>query len=292
MTMINPVINPFLTKLTTVVADDVPEVRGLLVDALTATGRFEVVGEAVDGLDAVEAVSRLRPDLVLVDLGMPAAGGLDVLEELNESSPDTRVVVVSGFSGTRVEELAAARGAAAYVRKRLSIRAVVDDILAAAGVLEIAESVLTESRVFERDPRSSRDARRFVGEVLEMWECEDVLDTVHLLLSELVTNAVIHAGSAPDVAVLLLPEAIRIEVGDEDPTIPAPSASDPLDTSGRGLQILESCAERWGIDARPGGKVVWFEVPRLDAVSGVSVAPGARPPRSGATPGGPPPSPR
>ncbi|HZT66264.1 MAG TPA: response regulator [Acidimicrobiales bacterium] len=264
--MSNVAIHSSRTKLTTVVADDVLEVRGLLVDALLTSGRFEVVGEAADGFGAVETVSRLHPDLALVDLGMPAAGGLDVLEELNQNSPDTRVVVVSGFAGRRLEELAASRGAAAYVRKRLSIRAVVDDILAAAGMLEIAESVLTESRVFERDPRSGREARRFVGDVLEMWECSDVLDTVHLLLSELVTNAVIHARSAPDVAVRLLPQAIRIEVGDDDPTVPAtPASADPLGTSGRGLQILESYADRWGIEARAGGKVVWFEVPRLDA---------------------------
>ena len=251
--------------LRTVVADDVDDARGLLVDALRLTGRFDVVAEAADGLAALAAVARLHPDLALLDLGMPVAGGLDVLEELNEASPTTRVVVVSGFPGRGLEELVVSRGAAAYVRKRLSIRGVIDDILAAAGVLEIAGMVLAESRTFERDARSPREARRFVTDLLERWACEDALDTVHLLLSELVTNAVVHARSAPEVAVRLLTSSIRIEVGDEDPTLPEPASSELLGTSGRGLQILESYSQRWGVTPRDGGKVVWFEVPRLDA---------------------------
>lgn len=261
--------------LRTVVADDVDDARGLLVDALRTNGRFEVVAEAADGLGALSAVSALHPDLALLDLGMPAAGGLDVLEELNEASPETRVVVVSGFPGRGLEDLVVARGAAAYVRKRLSIKAVVDDILAAAGMLEIADMVLAESRRFDRDARSAREARRFVSDLLERWSCEEALDAVHLLLSELVTNAVVHARSAPEVAVRLLPDVIRIEVGDEDPTLPAPVDPGPLQTSGRGLHILDAYARRWGSAERPeGGKIVWFEVPRLDAGERVA-GPGA-----------------
>ncbi len=252
--------------LRTVVADDYDPARGLLVDALTATGRFSIVAEAVDGLGALDAVTSHRPDLALLDLGMPGAGGLDVIEELNVASPDTRLVVVSGFPGRRLEELVVARGAAAYVRKRISIRAVIDDILAAAGVLEVAELVLAETRRFGRDHRAPREARRFVSDLLERWECREALDTVHLLLSEVVANAVVHAGSAPEVSVRLLPDAVRVEVGDDDPTVPEPAAPADMGTSGRGLQILDSLARRWGANLRPGGgKVVWFDVPRFDS---------------------------
>jgi anti-sigma regulatory factor (Ser/Thr protein kinase) len=171
-----------------------------------------------------------------------------------------------------------ARGAAAYVRKRISIRAVIDDILAAAGVLEVAELVLAETRRFGRDHRAPREARRFVSDLLERWECREALDTVHLLLSEVVANAVVHAGSAPEVSVRLLADAVRVEVGDDDPTVPEPAAPAAMGTSGRGLRILDSLARRWGANLRPGGgKVVWFDVPRFDSPPAVSLGATAHP---------------
>lgn len=237
--------------------------RALLVAGLRASGRVDVIADAADGLEALDAVRAHQPDLALLDLAMPRASGLDVLADICESSPGTRVVVVSGYPREELVELVVERGAAAYVRKRPSIVALVRDVIGAASVLEIADEVLVSARAnLTRDVFSGREARRFADQALGAWATDDMLDMVRLLLSELVTNAVVHARSAPDVAVYVLTSALRVEVGDDDPRIPTPKAADEFDTSGRGLAILDANASRWGVDRRGSGKVVWFELAR------------------------------
>ena len=251
-----------------VLADDVEDMRELIAAGLEASGRFEVVARASDGAEALEAVRLHQPDLALIDLGMPGVGGLEVLPDLRAASPATRVVVVSGFPRRTLADVAVARGAVGYVEKGLSIRRLVDEVVAVAGVLETVELALAESRArLEKDPRSGAAARRFMTETLERWECADVLDVVTLLVSELVTNAVVHADSDADVAVVLTPSAVRIEVGDQSEFVPGAHEAADDETSGRGLAIVEAMASDWGVIPRPGGKVIWFEVPRPDGAA-------------------------
>ena len=249
--------------LTAVVADDFEAARRLFVDALNRSGRFTVVAEAADGRQALEEVALHHPDLAVLDLAMPSVGGLDVIEEINDASPSTRVVVVSGFPGRDLERLVVSRGAAGYVRKRPSIKAVLEEIVVAAGALEIADRVLAASRRFPNDLRSPREARRFVDEILDRWDCRPAIDTLEVILSEVVSNAVVHGGSEPEVAVRLLDGFLRVEVSDDSDEFPETRPSDDeMQVGGRGLLILESQATSWGVVARAGGgKVVWFEVP-------------------------------
>lgn len=248
-----------------VVADDLEDMRELLATALEADGRFEVVARAADGHEAVEAVRVCEPDLALLDLGMPGAGGMAMLPLVAAASPRTRVVVVSGFPRGQLASLTSGRGAVGYVEKGLSAKAMVNGIVAVAGVLEAAALALPQDRTFlEQDPRSSAAARRFVEETLRRWECDDVLDAVTLLVSELVTNSVIHAVSGAEVAVLLKPDTLRIEVSDSGAGIPGRQDAEGDATSGRGLSMVEILSSSWGIDEVEGGKTVWFEVPRPD----------------------------
>ena len=244
------------------VADDFPAARSLFCDALRLAGTFTVVAEAADGFEVLDAVSEHRPDLAVLDLAMPRAGGLDVIEEINALSPETRVVVVSGFPGRDLENLVLAAGAAGYVRKRPSIREVIDEITVAAGLLELASEVLAATQRFPEDLASPREARRFLDEVLQRWQCQPAIDTLQLLISEVVTNAVIHAHSQPEVSVLMLGSSIRIEVSDESGDIPTPVDADDMAVSGRGLAMVAAEASAWGVVPRPsGGKTVWFDVP-------------------------------
>lgn len=257
-----------LPRFRVVIADDFDGMRALLAAALEATDRFEVVARCASGEEALDAVRAHAPDLALLDLGMPGTGGIDILPQLVAASPLTRVVVVSGFPRGRLAHLILGQGAVGYVEKGLSAKAMVDDIVAVAGMLEAVTAALEALRSrFERDPRSSAAARRFVGEALRRWECEGLLDTVNLLVSELVTNSVLHARSEPDVAVLLTPDAVRIEVSDQGGALP--DVVEPSDeaTSGRGLALVETLSSAWGVEASPGGKTVWFEVGRPDAMA-------------------------
>lgn len=253
--------------LRTLLIDDSQDLRELLTVALGESGRFEVVGDAGDGAAGVAMARRLHPDLVLLDVAMPGrgGGGLDVLPNLREAAPESTVVVMSGYPREDLETRAVGRGAAGYIEKGMSLRGFVDRVVAAAGVLELVTSSLDEQRSeFDRDLRSSSHARRFVSAALERWDCEDALDTVQLLVTELVTNAVVHAGAKPSVAVILLPHALRVEVGDSDPSGPvAREASDEAE-SGRGLLLLDQMATRWGVETAADGKTVWFEVARFD----------------------------
>ena len=100
-----------------VVIDDTPDIRFLLRLTLERDGRFEVVGEAGDGVEAIEAAARLRPDVVLLDLAMPVMDGLEALPEIRKVSPESRVVVLSGFNARQMSAEALSRGASSYLEK-------------------------------------------------------------------------------------------------------------------------------------------------------------------------------
>lgn len=82
-----------------------------------------------------------------------------------------------------------------------------------------------------------------------------------LLVSELVTNAVMHAGGPISVSATYLDATLRVEVHDTDqhplPNLRRPSASDK---AGRGLHLVELLADRWAITPTPDGKTIWFEL--------------------------------
>lgn len=250
-----------------VIADDSEDMRELLAAALEETGRFGVVARCRDGAEALEAVRDHRPDLALIDLAMPGVGGLDVLSEMVVASPETRVIVVSGFPRGRLSHLTLTHGAVGYVEKGLSARTMVNDVVSVAGMLDAVEMALAEKRThLDRDPRSSAAARRFVEETLEHWECGPLLDTVNLLVSELVTNSILHADSPADIAVLLKPEVVRVEVTDRGAGMPGVKAAESVATSGRGMALVEMLSSSWGVEPTPQGKTVWFEVTRPDDI--------------------------
>lgn len=98
------------------IVDDHPLTRDALATLLAGSG-FEVVGQAADGADAIEAAATLQPQLILLDLSMPGMDGLSALPRLREAAPGTEVVVLTA-SGTEENLLAAIRaGAAGYLLK-------------------------------------------------------------------------------------------------------------------------------------------------------------------------------
>lgn len=100
-----------------VVVDDTPDIRFLLRLTLERAGRFEVVDEAGDGVEAIEAAARLRPDVVLLDLAMPTMDGLEALPAIRQVSPDSKIVVLSGFNARQMSTEALSRGASSYLEK-------------------------------------------------------------------------------------------------------------------------------------------------------------------------------
>src|SRR3954471_24901526 len=99
------------------VADDVPDMRALVRFALEDAPDMTVVGEAGNGADAVEGVGRTRPDVVLLDLSMPDLDGLEVIPVVLDQSPETGIVVFSGFEAARMRGPTLDLGAHRYVEK-------------------------------------------------------------------------------------------------------------------------------------------------------------------------------
>lgn len=107
---------------------------------------------------------------------------------------------------------------------------------------------------------SAITARRVARATAHHWDLDPVSDELQLLVSELVTNAVIHAHSAVDLRMCELDGGIRVAVGDQSLTTPVLTEHDLDASSGRGLRLLDELSSTWGIDLRDHGKVVWFEL--------------------------------
>ncbi|MEU0722361.1 SpoIIE family protein phosphatase [Streptomyces lavendulocolor] len=129
-------------------------------------------------------------------------------------------------------------------------------------------SVITAraAATFEPVGRSVATARAFVRDTLQGWGYTDVVDDAVVLTSELVTNAVIHAGTAADVLCLRTENGVRIEVADRYPEREVPlqgssrSLTDPESENGRGLLLCAALASRWGVEYSPTRKQVWFQL--------------------------------
>ncbi|WP_309235287.1 SpoIIE family protein phosphatase [Streptomyces sp. TRM64462] len=103
-------------------------------------------------------------------------------------------------------------------------------------------------------------ARRLARRALARWGLEDLTDSVELLVSEVVTNAVRYA-SRPVTLRLLRTDMLRCEVGDDSPQLPRQRRARDTDEGGRGLFLVNRLARRWGATRLSTGKVVWFELP-------------------------------
>lgn len=104
-------------------------------------------------------------------------------------------------------------------------------------------------------------ARRFVRDLMLDSDSVADLDTASLLVTEIVTNAVLHAVAPMKLRVEVSADVVRIEVRDGSQLQPRVHAFSATAATGRGLRLLESLAVRWGVRPEPdGGKAVWFEV--------------------------------
>ncbi|WP_329402431.1 SpoIIE family protein phosphatase [Streptomyces melanogenes] len=110
------------------------------------------------------------------------------------------------------------------------------------------------------DAREVARARRLVVGRLREWGLEEVAETVELLVSEVVTNAVRHAHSHQVRLRMVRAESLRCEVVDDDHTLPMLLHAGPLDEAGRGLRVVSRLAREWGTSRTGEGKTVWFEV--------------------------------
>ena len=113
-------------------------------------------------------------------------------------------------------------------------------------------------------PSSVAEARRHVRAMVESAGREDLVEPAVLLVSEIVTNALLHAGTDIVLRGRVDAAGVRIEVGDGSPHLPSRRSYATTAGTGRGLLMLESLVDDWGVVRRPGGKTVWFTLSEGD----------------------------
>jgi len=124
---------------------------------------------------------------------------------------------------------------------------------------------MSDQREFPGTPRAVTAARRFAVGALagtRAGRSPDVVEAVALVVSELASNSVRHAQTPFRVRIDTSRTAVRVEVSDGGGGTPSRRAPSPRATSGRGLQLVESFADEWGVVANPTGtgKTVWFRI--------------------------------
>ncbi|MEU6394184.1 SpoIIE family protein phosphatase [Streptomyces sp. NPDC046939] len=123
----------------------------------------------------------------------------------------------------------------------------------------------TAMTIAQAEPERIAAARRQLRELLHDWADDDQVDSAELLVSEMVTNVLVHTdGDALLVAEVAKegdgPRRLRVEVADASDNLPHKRRPGELASSGRGLVLMELLAERWGVDPQGEGKCIWFEL--------------------------------
>ncbi|MER7181080.1 ATP-binding protein, partial [Streptomyces hyaluromycini] len=122
--------------------------------------------------------------------------------------------------------------------------------------------------VAQDEPERISEARQHLRELLHDWGSPDQVDSAVLLVSEMLTNVLVHT----DADALLLAEVsgqaperrLRVEVTDAGDDLPHKRRPGELASSGRGLVLIEVLADAWGVDPRGQGKSIWFELYEAD----------------------------
>lgn len=277
-----------------VMSDDQDE-RDLLSKALGRDGNWHVAppppglagqwlraqarrgnGKATNGKPAV------RPDVAIIDLEMQ--GALSMAERARSSWPGCAIVLRSGRAPDELSLAGRLSGAIGFLHEDLDALVLSQELEHLLALVQLAGSAIsgpapadggpqttddarpdlgTMKHRLAAHPRSAGEARSAVAASLRTWSLDSFTDDAALLVTELVSNAVSHAGSEVEVSVLLRPDAVRVEVADFSPVgkVEAVPAADDAE-GGRGLGIVESLASRWGVITHADGKTVWFELDR------------------------------
>lgn len=107
-----------MSKIRVLVADDHALVREGISALLRISSDIEVVGEAADGIEAIEKARKLKPDIVLMDVGMPRLGGLEATLELRKTEPDIRILVLTQYDDKEYIARFLKAGVSGYLLKK------------------------------------------------------------------------------------------------------------------------------------------------------------------------------
>ncbi|MCJ1680130.1 ATP-binding protein [Streptomyces sp. APSN-46.1] len=133
----------------------------------------------------------------------------------------------------------------------------------AVGAADVADTREMSRSLRRADLKAVGEVRRALRELMRHRCRADTAEVAELLITEIVTNALVHTERGAEVSASLAETRLRVEVRDYATRRPRPYVPTADDgTHGRGLLLVQALADAWGVDApaRGGGKVVWFEL--------------------------------
>jgi DNA-binding NarL/FixJ family response regulator len=197
-----------ITPVRILIVDDYEPWRQFLRVSLLADERLQVVGEAVDGLEAIQKGRELQPDLIILDIGLPAMNGIEAARTLREVSPRSRVVFVSSNRSLEILHEALQLGATGYVLKSDAGAELLPALAAALeGKQYVSQSVLDPAIVDRAQPRTRPPiaARNVEGPRFH----EAVFCSEERVLLDRATSFIGNALKSGNAAVVLATEAHR-----------------------------------------------------------------------------------
>jgi two-component system response regulator DesR len=187
-----------------IVAEDQSMVRGALAALLELQPDIDVVAQAADGREALEAIERLAPDVVLTDIEMPELTGLELAAEIARRGLGTRVVVLTTFARSGYLRRALDAGALGYLLKDSPAERLADAVRSVHAGGRALDPELALEAWTERDPLSDRERRvlRLAGEGMPTTAIAATLflseGTVRNYLSDAITK--LNAANRTDAA--------------------------------------------------------------------------------------------
>ena len=233
------------------IGDDLGERRVARL-AFTLDDRCDLVDDCGSVGDALGTVARREPDAIAIAVGIDQLAEHDALRRLHAAAPAARLVLANSHRDGRGTVEHTDEGMRGVTRQRQAAQALID------GAVVCGPGPAAGTPLAPATP-SIAAARRVVADACDGEQGGEAFDTARLVASELVTNAVLHAGDRVVLAVQQRPGTLRIAVSDGGRDLPA-ARPHSLGSNGRGMHVVARLAAAWGIDPGQDGKTVWADV--------------------------------
>lgn len=171
-----------MAKMRIVLVDDHEIVRLGIKTLLDQSSQFEVVGEASNAKEAIEMTGKLRPDIVLMDIRLPGISGIDACEEITQTYPEVRVVMLTSYAEDDMLFSAIRAGASGYLLKQISSEDLIRSLDSVSRGDALLDPLVTQ-RVFQEVRRAVKEEEASAFAILSQQEKH-----VLILVSEGKTN--------------------------------------------------------------------------------------------------------
>src|SRR4051794_911753 len=181
-----------------VIAEDQAMVRGALAVLLAIEGDIEIAGQAQNGREALDLVTKLAPDVVLTDIEMPELTGLELAAELKRRRLPTRVIILTTFARAGYLRRALDAGASGYLLKDMAAEKLAEAVRRVKSGLRVIDPELAAEAWVEPDPLTDRERQvlRFAGEGMASYDIAGKLNLSEGTVRNYLSEAISKLGAA------------------------------------------------------------------------------------------------